>query len=450
MDIKIKMKSMLNGEKGSYTKEEIVDKLKNIKIDGVEDLSDDIIDKIAEEFSEQIPRDYDYDFNRLVAGLMGATCYMPDTFEKLNKKPNDRILNIASLVENNGHHSTFGHSYLTLEIEGISKALAMVLNNEHDYNTSEKSARYTVMKDVEPTQNELYNKWMKIFEDKIKEKYPDGSNKFFDADGKKAHKLAQENARYMISVFTPTNMVYTTNFRQLNYMCHWMEKQIEKPENNFYKELKNDMQEFVNFCKENNLYSEKLKDGKDRNFSFFGEPILKTSYSSNYQGMYKMSFACLAQAQRHRTIDFNISKLHFVDDFSKNKDFYIPPIIKDDKSLVEEYLKDISSVAKFLPQGTLIEVGERGTIESFQLKTQERICAMAQKEIRDLTVEQAKEYLESLKEDRASCEDEAIIEVYDKYINDLERRVTGCRCVAGYKCASPCGFKDGITLESDV
>lgn len=295
MDISIKMHTVMKGEKGCLTKEEIVN---NLQDSAREFCTEDsymgenftkFIDRVGDEFAGRIPKIYNYDFNRLVAGLMGATCYMPENFEKLNSKPVENILNIATQVENSGHHSTFGHSFLTLEISGLPKALAMVLNNEKEYNTSEKSARYTVMKDIEPKQNALYEKWVNIFEREIKKLYPDGSNKFFDEKGKKARKLAQENARYLISVFTPTNMEYSTSFRQLNYICHWMEGEIEKPENKFYEQLIPSMQEFVEFCKDRNIYSERLFDGKDRGFSLFDEPVLKTVYSSNYQGMYKMS-----------------------------------------------------------------------------------------------------------------------------------------------------------------
>lgn len=219
MDISIKMHTVMKGEKGCLTKEEIVN---NLQDSAREFCTEDsymgenftkFIDRVGDEFAGRIPKIYNYDFNRLVAGLMGATCYMPENFEKLNSKPVENILNIATQVENSGHHSTFGHSFLTLEISGLPKALAMVLNNEKEYNTSEKSARYTVMKDIEPKQNALYEKWVNIFEREIKKLYPDGSNKFFDEKGKKARKLAQENARYLISVFTPTNMEYSTSFR---------------------------------------------------------------------------------------------------------------------------------------------------------------------------------------------------------------------------------------------
>jgi len=50
----------------------------------------------------------------------------------------------------------------------------------------------------------LYEKWIGIFERKIKSDYP---NEKFLSDSK-IHKLAMENARYMISVMTPTKMEY--------------------------------------------------------------------------------------------------------------------------------------------------------------------------------------------------------------------------------------------------
>lgn len=132
---------MLEGEKGCLSKDEIVKSLREIKYqvlfenDNVSldtKVLDLMIDRVANVFANRIPKQYNYDFNRLIAGLMGATCYMPDTFEKLNLKPIENILGISTQVEDSGHHSTFGHSFLTLEISGIPKALAMVLNNEKE------------------------------------------------------------------------------------------------------------------------------------------------------------------------------------------------------------------------------------------------------------------------------------------------------------------------------
>ena len=103
--------------------------------------------------------DYDDHFNMVVAGLMGSTCYMKEDFKALQDKKISNIMTIANVVLNNGHHSTFGHSHITLEITGIPKALAMILNNEKEYATSEKSARYTVMDQISPEELVLYDKW---------------------------------------------------------------------------------------------------------------------------------------------------------------------------------------------------------------------------------------------------------------------------------------------------
>ena len=62
-------------------------------------------------------------------------------FKEDESKTKDR----AEGNKENKHHSVFGHDYISLYFEGIPKIIAMMINNEKDYNTSEKSGRYTVM-----------------------------------------------------------------------------------------------------------------------------------------------------------------------------------------------------------------------------------------------------------------------------------------------------------------
>ena len=414
---------------------------------------------------------YDMHFNRVVAGLMGSTCYMKDTFDELQRKSVRNILAIAKVVEQNGHHSTFGHSHLTLEITGIPKALAMVLNNEKEYCTSEKSARYTIMKEIEATQLELYDKWKKIFVDEISKKY--GQNRpFFDAKGTKIEKLAQENARYMISVFTPTNMVYTTSFRQLNYLAHWFENEIARERSNsFYSGIKKEMQEFVDFVKVSGLYSEFLEDHKDRKLSLFGKGILKDYLSSSvYSIGYATSLACLAQEHRHRTINYHIDEYLFE---NSNPVFFIPPILKEPK-LLNMWNEDIAKVSESIPQGRLVPVIETGETSDFLLKAMERECAQAQWEIMDITKRFSNKFSNALEkeleegknkvytqflEDGLLSPDEiegAMLDTNEtlKGVKDMKEKFdklsNGARCTAGYKCPSPCGFKEGITLEREI
>ena len=119
---------------------------------------------------------------------------MPDTVETLFAEAPEKTQRRANGNLESGHHSVFGHAHYNLIFEGIPKILAMILNNEKIYNTSEKSARYTKM---QPSEEEkvLYEKWIEKYKKVIKEEYP-------EFDDKKVKKLAQENARYLISVFT--------------------------------------------------------------------------------------------------------------------------------------------------------------------------------------------------------------------------------------------------------
>lgn len=85
--------------------------------------------------------------------------------EGINQGLMDRMLN-------SGHHSVFEHVNFTFYFKKIPKMLAMVFNNEKQYSTSEKSARYTQMKGIPKKQRELYDKWMEILIPEIDKTYP--------------------------------------------------------------------------------------------------------------------------------------------------------------------------------------------------------------------------------------------------------------------------------------
>ena len=358
-------------------------------------------------------------------GLAAGICYMTGSFDDLKAKPQDITLRRAEMTLSGGHHSVFGHCFVSLYLENIPKLFAMLLNNEKAYVTSEKSARYTKMV-ASATETKLYNKWIEIFKNKIAEKY--GNEKYFDE--KRIFKLAQENARYLLSVYTPTNMLYTVSYRQLNYMYGWL-KRNEKT-----NELIDQLQPWVNdFCsqlEDLGLINEKLaNDQKNRNFSLFsnkaGEKVFtKNVYSTNYLG----SFAELAQAQRHRTINYT---MNYIDD----EEFYIPKIIRDDKTYADEWACDMICVKSLVPQGKMITITETGTPEDLILKAKERLCTCAQLEINDQTKQTIEEYIQN-------CKDEETVDYLKKYNN-------GARCTfPDYTCPTPCAFKDGVNLDRSI
>ncbi len=358
----------------------------------------------------ELPKEEALNFSGKSAGI----CYLPDTLEVLFSEPSEKTErrvngNIAS-----GHHSVFGHITYNLSLEGIPKILAMILNNEKMYNTSEKSARYTKM---EPSEQEkaLYEKWIEIYKEQISKKYP-------EFDEKKDLKLAQENARYLISVFTPaTIMEYTVNFGQLNYIINWAKDYIaEEPDTAFSIKLKEVFKNFLSALPD--LEVEGLNSKvKNRKFSLFAtRKQRKEEFGENYCTTYLASFAQLAQAQRHRTLSYEMTLL----DTPK---YYIPPIIRGTE-LEEEWLKDISSLKDYFPQGMLIQVNERGTIENFVLKCTERLCGEAQLEIMEQTKNTMQKYLEAVKDNE---------ELY----NYLLPYSKGARCTfPKWKCTKPCIF----------
>jgi len=356
------------------------------------------------------------------SGHAAGICYMPDSFETILDEPFEKTMKRANMVLQSGHHSVFDHASYTLLLENIPKILAMVLNNEKAYATSEKSARYTQMQPSD-RERELYDKWMKIFTERILSVYP-------DTLPEKAKKLAQENARYLISVFTPTTMAYTTTLRQWDYIIHWFKKFIDSEsqgeseyENRFFDKLKLSMKEFLNLTE--SLVIPGLDDeAKDRSLSLFDSCRgRETNFGETYCTTYRGSFAQLAQAHRHRTIDYKMS-------FLDTPECYVPPILVGCKDVVEEWVTDFKSVSDLWPQGTLISICERGTYDNFILKTKERLCSNAQLEISQQTWKTMAKYINHTGYGK-NADAVALHRILCQYD-------CGARCGSGYKCKNPC------------
>ena len=306
----------------------------------------------------------------LLAGYEAGICYMKDDFDAILAEPRTRTMNRVKGTVGSGHHSVSGHASYCLVLEGLPKIIAMLLNNEKDYNTSEKSARYTKMETTEEEQR-IYDKWITIFQVLIKAKYP-------QINEKTVEKLAMENARYFISVFTPaTTMGYTVDLRQVNYLIGFCEKMyMEQTDDPFMIALKPWLVELADLFRD--VFNvDGLRDNKGRGFSLFGSRVRRESVDENYCVNYYGTFSQLAQAQRHRSLNYEML-IPSLDDCQ----FYIPPILNEgDPMLREEYLADMESLKHRFPQGMLIHINERGPIENFCMKCNERLCGAAQREI---------------------------------------------------------------------
>lgn len=391
--------------------------------------------KILQNFFLKEDGTFDLENALLFSGRIAGVCYDKEGFEHLEKED---ISNTQKRINNtleNDHHSVYDHIMINFNIVGIPKILAMVLNNEHQYTTSEKSARYTdvtykngsILTEREVT---LYNKWNERFKELIKENYPDFTNF-------KIKTLAQENARYLITVFVPTEMVYSTTLRQINYIASIMQKYIEEHnESNDYleKNLSLCMQDFIKELDRLNVLDKRLMhNSKNRNISLFGKDLEKREeiFSHIYSVNYEASYASLAQAQRHRTLFYQMERMD-------EKKYFVPPILNKKEEYIKEWTQDIKSVSNVVPQGEIILINETGTYDNFILKTKERLCTAAQLEVMKATRDTLLKYKDALEKN-------------DNYLkDDIKKYVKGARCTFGYNCTKKCNFKEGITLEREI
>lgn len=321
------------------------------------------------------------------AGAEAGICYMSKPYFDSYVSDEVKALKRFYTVAATGHHSIAGHSQVAVLFEGIPKILAMYLNNLVDYETSEKSGRYTEMTGNTELEVVLYEKWCGLFSKCIYNTY--GSK----IDDRTVDKLAKENARYLLSIFTPTTMGYTTSVRQWNYIIDWCDRFVksETPNNYFYRELKKYFKELASEI-EKVLYIQELRDFKDRVgldlIDFEETNTTEFQFGKVYNIGYWGSFAELAQAHRHRTLFYNMQ----FDGVSKR--YYVPPIILG-TDLEDIWLEDIESLSEYVPTGTLVYIEECGKTENFFLKALERNCGRAQLEIMNQNIETGKLFYEN-------------------------------------------------------
>ena len=375
---------------------------------------------------------FDLDEAIKLSGKIAGVCYDKEGFTHLENEPLQRTNRRINMTLDNGHHSVYDHISISFNLQNIPKILAMVLNNEHQYTTSEKSARYTpVIKQtgsiITEDEERLYNKWIEIFRIRIKEKYG------YIYNDAKIQKLAQENARYLITVFMPTQMIYTTSLRQINYLASWMIQYIKTIDINnlFERKLAFYMNELLDELYRVNVLEERLmQNDKYRSLSLFGSELDKyEEYFGNvYLTTYKGSLAQLAQAQRHRTLDYQM-------EFLEDKEYFIPPIIVDEPLLVTEWLNDMEIVKGVTPQGELVRISESGKYADFILKCKERLCSAAQLEIMEQTKETLLRYKKFLERSHSPL------------ATDIKKYSRGARCTfPDFNCSSDCKFKEGKIL----
>lgn len=368
----------------------------------------------------------------LYCATIAGVCYSEDGFEKVLRESIIETQKRVKITMTYEHHSIYDHINIGLDISNIPKIVAMILNNEKYYNTSEKSGRYTdIIKTsgslISAREKFLYNKWLEIFIGLITAKY----SHIYNADSIK--KLAQENARYMVTVFAPTEMIHTVPFGQLNKIIAFMKKYIaQEKRTDFEEKITVHLQEFVEKIDALNVTHPLLQiNSKERSLSIFSERDKKDEFGESLCANYYGSLAAYAQMQRHRTLSCEI-KAEFP------KKFFVPPIL-DDSEYKEEWIKDINSVANIYPQGMLAKTTIQGKYSDVILMLKERKCTKAQLEINNIATSVTKEYIDSLEESEHILYEQ--LKKYDK----------GARCTfPDYTCLRDCKFPEGKVLTRKI
>ncbi len=361
-------------------------------------------------------------------------CYLKEDFFKSKKEVFENKIDCFDTIKND--YSLYDHVVISFRLQNIPKILGMLLKNEYPYIVNEKLEHYTsisVNENAMITKKEekLYNKWVKIFKMRIQKQYEGVYSET------QIQKLAQENARYLVTVFMPTQMIYTTTLRRINEfaccMLNYMEGSINRSLSDFEEKFINVIKEFCTELFALNVLDPRLMTHKEQ-ISFFGKDLKKEEefFGESYSTFYKGSFAQLANVQK-------IHGLHYQMEIVKNKEYFIPPIIEEDGALVQAWLEDMQILKHVYPQGEKIWIKETGTYNAFILKCQEGLCTSVQLEM----MQQTKRTL--LKYKRALEKGNSVLAW------DIEKYLRGARCTfPDTVCFSKCPFEEEKKLTRKV
>ena len=371
---------------------------------------------------------------QIFAGKAAGICYMPDDYFSKAFDDDEKSINRSKRNAVNGHYSVYEHGHINLIIQ-TSKIMAMILNSLNLYATSEKSGRYTAMKPETELEQEMYAKWKNVFVELITPFY----EKYLTE--KEIDKLAMENARYMISVFTPTVMEYTIPYNRAILTCGWLYELadllsgqigITRMAHILDDHKKIGIEFFRTFGA---LYKANMngKESVDMLSKFkFDNDNINEYFGDVYTSRYKASFAELAQGERHRT-------LHYSMELPERLNPYIPKIIRGSAYEVE-WTRDFDNLIsnKIIPQGTLVDIVEQGRFVDFVLKCKERLCSRAQLEIMEITRDQLARFTHYT--GNLSYANRALLEgMIIRPKNGNGDVVVKSRCnFPGYKCKEPC------------
>ncbi len=367
----------------------------------------------------------------------GKNIVTPESASNWNKKTS-----LLDSIFKAGHHTTLQHYHFTILIEGMSRHLIWRLLHSHMfYNSEQVSQRYAKMnienfyipqKANKNKWNEYYQKMFSYYEFFCEKLEPIMKEKLPKFQKHIANKKAQEMARYLLPVGMKAHLYHTINvitaLRYINVASFLPESKTEAKEfvellEKEILKIDKDLKPLIEFAKKEKVVFPKIDMDKFRsseNVNVFDVVNYDFEINENYAGILrasniffdesllggfnsyiKLSFSADAQNQRHRRSPAIRPALKDI----YKRDFYIPPIIKE--NFLNEYNEAIEYSYQFfelqkeilgfdeavysLVNAHNIEIVEKDDFNEFTHKAQMRLCYNAQQEIFDIVYSQIKE-----------------------------------------------------------
>ena len=368
-------------------------------------------------------------------GHAAAVCYTSAHFDDIRAEDLTKTQRRIEMTKTNGHHSVYGHTFITLYLINIPRVVEAIITNERDYASSIKSGRYTKHILTE-TEQGYYDKWLARFKELIQTEYQQKSPTFFT--NTRIEKLAMENARYLTSCFTQISMLYTVSYRQFNYLYGFIGdfiKKHAKTKNTFLARTRDSLADFKKLMEGTGYIDEHLPhNGKDRVLSMFNNYTPVEYFGDIYVTSYTGTLAYYLHANKHRTIKYYIAEPD-----TKNLQYYIPELIRENEELAKEWLADCEALKANFPQAMLFSITETSNLDDLKLKIVERKCAVV--------------LLETNQQIRALITKyhNALVENNHPRAKELAIYTKGARCTfPGFKCTHPCAFKEAINETRKV
>jgi len=374
-----------------------------------------------------------------IAVASARSCYVGKGIVDIENVKNwDKKNSLLDSIFKAGHHTTLQHYHFTIKIEGMSRHLIWRLLHSHMfYNSEQVSQRYAKMKienfyipeNKGNEWSEYYNKMFNYYESFCELLEPIMKQKLPKFQKHIANKKAQEMARYILPVGMKAHLYHTINvitaLRYISVAPYLPEAQTEAKqfitllEKEMIK-IDKDLIPLIEFAKTQKAVFPKIDITKYRtnqNVNVFDVVNYNFEMNENYGGILrnsnlffdesllggfnsyiKLSLSADAQNQRHRRSPAIRPSLEDI----YQKDFYIPPIIKE--NCLDEYLEAIEYSYNFfetqkeklgfneavysLTNAHNIEIIQKDDFNEFTHKAQMRLCYNAQQEIFDIIYSQ--------------------------------------------------------------